>query len=198
MVSGEIEVDTHECIYCGICEEMCPAEAIDVSQNPKNQNIDIDLDKCVYCLVCKKVCPVNAIKAVCRVCSYGDVDINPEDTKTSGDIVLNFDQCVSCGWCQEVCPVDAVQVIKPFEGDILKEESEDCKGVTCHACQDVCPCNAIKVIDGQIQINKDVCVLCGACTKVCPQNTIKVIRNDMKLENLNSASWKNQLGNILN
>ncbi len=124
----------------------------------------------MFTAICKKACPVNAIKAVCRVCSYGDVDINPEDTNTTGNIVLNFDQCVSCGWCQEVCPVDAVQVIKPFEGDIIKEESKDCKGVSCHACQDVCPCNAIKVVDGEIEINKDVCVLCGACTKACPEH----------------------------
>ncbi len=191
LVSGEIEVDTDECVYCGICEEICPTDAIKVSQaDSKNKKVDVDLDKCVYCLVCKKACPTKAIKAVCRVYSYGDRDIDPADTITTGNVILNFDQCVSCGWCQEVCPVDAVQVIKPFEGEITKEVSKDCKGATCHACQDVCPCNAIKIVDGEIKINKNVCVLCGACSKACPQNTINVIRSSMKLENLRSKSWK--------
>ncbi|MCK9151959.1 tungsten-dependent formylmethanofuran dehydrogenase subunit FwdF [Methanobacterium alcaliphilum] len=199
LVSGEIEIDENECIHCGICSELCPAEAITLQTGDhRKESIEVNLDKCVYCLVCKRACPVDAIKTVCRLCSYGDVDLNPEDYQTTGTTVLNFNNCVSCGWCQEVCPVDAINVSKPFEGEIVKEESEDCKGETCHACQDVCPCNAIKLVDGKIEINPKVCVLCGACTQTCPQNTIHITRKNMKLENLKSRSWKKQLGKILN
>ena len=30
LVSGEIEIDKETCINCGICEEMCPADAIEL------------------------------------------------------------------------------------------------------------------------------------------------------------------------
>ena len=43
------------CIYCMICAQYCPMEAINFS-NPK----DIDPDKCIRCTKCIKVCPVQA------------------------------------------------------------------------------------------------------------------------------------------
>ena len=44
-----------KCIYCMICAQYCPMEAISFS-NPKA----IDSEKCVRCTKCIKVCPVQA------------------------------------------------------------------------------------------------------------------------------------------
>lgn len=45
------------CIYCMICAQYCPMEAIS-SSNPK----EIDPEKCIRCTRCIKVCPVQAKK----------------------------------------------------------------------------------------------------------------------------------------
>ena len=50
-----LPVTDMRCIYCMICANYCPMEAISFS-NPKA----IDKDKCVRCTKCIKVCPVQA------------------------------------------------------------------------------------------------------------------------------------------
>lgn len=54
------KIDRHECIECGLCEAICPRQAI--SQHD-DFSYEID-DKCVSCGLCAKKCPVNAISKV--------------------------------------------------------------------------------------------------------------------------------------
>ncbi len=57
LVSGEIEINENTCIYCGICDEMCPADAITMNNETiQDPEISVDKDKCVYCLICKRAC----------------------------------------------------------------------------------------------------------------------------------------------
>ena len=197
LVIGEIEIKEDECINCGVCEEMCPAEAIKIKETGKNSyNISVDEDKCVYCLVCKRVCPENAIKAACRICSYGEYELSPDNSLIKGKLILDEEDCIKCGWCEDICPKEAVTVIKPFEGEITTGNTE-CKGDSCHACQDVCPCNAVTIEDGEAHVNPDHCILCGVCTKVCPQQNIVIKRNNMNLENVRSKSWDKILSNLI-
>lgn len=197
LVIGEIEIKEDECINCGVCEEMCPAEAITIKETGKNSyKISVDEDKCVYCLVCKRACPENAIKAACRTCSYGEYELNPENSMIKGKLILDEDDCIKCGWCEDICPKEAVTVIKPFEGEISSGNAE-CKGDSCHACQDVCPCNAITLENGEAHINPDHCILCGVCTKACPQQNIVIKRNNMNLGNVRSKSWDKILSNLV-
>lgn len=46
-----------KCIYCMLCSQYCPMEAISFS-NPKA----VDPEKCIRCTACIKVCPVQAKK----------------------------------------------------------------------------------------------------------------------------------------
>ena len=55
--------DKKKCVKCGICEEKCPAKAIDANLQR------IDYEKCIRCYVCHEVCPENAMKLVRRVFS---------------------------------------------------------------------------------------------------------------------------------
>jgi NADH-quinone oxidoreductase subunit I len=55
------------CIACKLCEVVCPALAITISAEPREDGsrrttqYDIDLFKCIYCGFCEEACPVDAI-----------------------------------------------------------------------------------------------------------------------------------------
>ncbi len=55
------------CIACKLCEAVCPALAITIESEPREDGsrrttlYEIDLFKCVYCGFCEEACPVDAI-----------------------------------------------------------------------------------------------------------------------------------------
>ena len=55
------------CIACKLCEAACPAQAITIESEPKDDGsrkttrYDIDMVKCIYCGLCEESCPVDAI-----------------------------------------------------------------------------------------------------------------------------------------
>ena len=55
------------CIACKLCEAICPAQAIYIEAEPREDGsrrttrYDIDMVKCIYCGLCQEACPVDAI-----------------------------------------------------------------------------------------------------------------------------------------
>jgi NADH-quinone oxidoreductase subunit I len=55
------------CIACKLCEAVCPAQAITIEAEPREDGsrrttrYDIDMMKCIYCGLCQEACPVDAI-----------------------------------------------------------------------------------------------------------------------------------------
>lgn len=55
------------CIACKLCEATCPALAITIEAEPRDDGsrrttrYDIDMTKCIYCGLCEEACPVDAI-----------------------------------------------------------------------------------------------------------------------------------------
>ena len=55
------------CIACKLCEAVCPALAITIESEPRDDGsrrttrYDIDLFKCIYCGFCEEACPVDSI-----------------------------------------------------------------------------------------------------------------------------------------
>lgn len=55
------------CIACKLCEAICPAQAITIEAEPREDGsrrttrYDLDMVKCIYCGLCVEACPVDAI-----------------------------------------------------------------------------------------------------------------------------------------
>ena len=55
------------CIACKLCEAVCPAQAITIEAEPRDDGsrrttrYDIDMTKCIFCGFCQEACPVDAI-----------------------------------------------------------------------------------------------------------------------------------------
>ena len=55
------------CIACKLCEAVCPALAITIEAEPREDGsrrttrYDIDMTKCIFCGLCQEACPVDAI-----------------------------------------------------------------------------------------------------------------------------------------
>jgi NADH-quinone oxidoreductase subunit I len=83
------------CIACKLCEAVCPALAITIEAEPREDDgtrrttlYDIDLFKCVYCGFCEEACPVDAIVLT----DMGDYHVDHR-----GEQILTKDKLLAIG-----------------------------------------------------------------------------------------------------
>jgi NADH-quinone oxidoreductase subunit I len=61
------ENGTEKCVACGLCEKICPASAISIIAEEKENGerfpaaYTLDMARCVFCGYCEEVCPKEAI-----------------------------------------------------------------------------------------------------------------------------------------
>jgi NADH-quinone oxidoreductase subunit I len=61
------ENGTEKCVACGLCESICPASAISIVAEERENgerypsSYSLDMSRCVYCGFCEEVCPKEAI-----------------------------------------------------------------------------------------------------------------------------------------
>ena len=83
------------CIACKLCEAVCPAVAITIESEPRDDGsrrttrYDIDLTKCIFCGFCEESCPVDSIVET-RIFEYhgeqrGDLLMTKEKLLAVGD-----------------------------------------------------------------------------------------------------------------
>ena len=83
------------CIACKLCEAICPALAITIEAEPRDDGsrrttrYDIDLTKCIFCGFCEEACPVDAVVET-RVYEYhgerrGDLSYTKQMLLANGD-----------------------------------------------------------------------------------------------------------------
>ena len=82
------------CIACKLCEAVCPALAITIESEPRDDGsrrttrYDIDLFKCIYCGFCEEACPVDSIVET-RIYEY--------HFENRGDQIMTKDKLLAIG-----------------------------------------------------------------------------------------------------
>lgn len=82
------------CIACKLCEAVCPALAITIDSEQRDDSTrrttryDIDLTKCIFCGLCEESCPVDAIVET-RILEYHG--------EKRGDLIYTKDMLLAVG-----------------------------------------------------------------------------------------------------
>jgi NAD-dependent dihydropyrimidine dehydrogenase PreA subunit len=66
-------IDTETCEGCGVCEDRCQMEAVQL----KNEKVSVDIDRCIGCGLCVSTCPTDSM-TLARKPEYDQPDV-PED-----------------------------------------------------------------------------------------------------------------------
>lgn len=166
-----VDIDDTKCILCGICEVMCPKNAITLTINDKPENPVLeqkawpilqqstvfDTEKFDWKLKDFVIenCPTSVI-------SYD------EDNKT---LVVDDEKCIRCRQC-EIASKGAFTVTQPWQGSVTLTRSLCVEG--CLACADICPTRALHIDEeGELVLTDYYCIKCGACMQVCPIKAVE-------------------------
>ena len=92
------------CIACKLCEAVCPANAITIESEMRDDGTrrttqyDIDLFKCIFCGFCEEACPVDAIVET-QIFEYAFVGSRDGNDNTKGQFgsIITKDQLLEVG-----------------------------------------------------------------------------------------------------
>lgn len=96
------------CIACKLCEAVCPALAITIDAEPREDGsrrttrYDIDLFKCIYCGFCEEACPTDSIVLT---------NLHDYHFEERGENIMTKDKLLAIG--------------DRYEKDIARDRSED-------------------------------------------------------------------------
>ncbi|MGZ7068375.1 MAG: 4Fe-4S dicluster domain-containing protein, partial [Methanobacterium sp.] len=147
----ELSYKDEICVGCGICENICPVEAIELGSiggiertGVDESKIAIDENKCVLCGMCSVGCPVDALDLKIDETSIKEMKEYPSLIKSAE---IDDETCIYCKACETACPRDAITIAR-----ILPDRS--------------------KLVTGEIEIDKETCIDCGICEEMCPADAI--------------------------
>ena len=133
--NAELTCNKEECVFCGLCAKVCPADALKVDR--KEKIWEVDKEACVKCGACVDKCPKKCL-------SMGEANAEAEaapkaEEKPAAEaeekLNCNLDECIYCGLCAKNCPCDALTVDRKEK--VWKVDEEAC--VKCGACLEKCP-----------------------------------------------------------
>ena len=61
-IRAKVAWDIEKCIGCGLCPQVCPSKAIELTGKGSKAEITYYLDRCLFCGECVDICPTKTIK----------------------------------------------------------------------------------------------------------------------------------------
>jgi len=61
-IRAKVAWDIEKCIGCGLCPQVCPSKAIELTGKGSEAEITYYLDRCLFCGECVDICPTKTIK----------------------------------------------------------------------------------------------------------------------------------------
>jgi ferredoxin len=161
-----VDIDPEKCVLCGMCEVMCPTNAITLLINDEPEN------------------PVQLVEAFPEIRQSTEFDGAGFDWSRKDFViencptdVISYDEeqetlvvdqahCIRCRQC-EVASEGAFVVVQPWQGNVELYRERCVEG--CTACADICPSRALHIDEeGNLALADYYCIKCGACMQVCP------------------------------
>lgn len=129
---GKPEHDVKQCIACGACAEVCPANAIQMSVDLAADTItwQINYGRCIFCGRCQENCPIDAIK-LGKEFELAVMDADDLVEKAS----YTLEHCEACG--KPFAPHKEVAYMQEVLEHVGGPESEEAKLMAhlCPACK---------------------------------------------------------------
>lgn len=203
-----LTLDKNKCTGCGICMEICPREAIEVTKTPKGEGEEanpptaaFNEEKCTYCGMCEALCPFGALSIKIN----GEHVIPVVDSESFPQLIrkitVDETKCgLECVELEEACPLDLIKVSvhtpdgkkitdatsRPNNKNLkvtVKIEKDSCP--CCRLCETKFPDGAIrveKIFEGNLRINREKCPEgCHDCLDVCPIPGVLYLADDGKV-----------------
>jgi len=126
---------TTECTSCGICERVCPTNAI----TSGDERFHIEPNLCINCSVCGVYCPFDAIE------DNGETIVEKIKPKKIPKAEVVYELCTGCRFCVEICPFDAIEMRMDEDGFNRIAEVKPKACTSCKLCEQVCIKDAIFV-----------------------------------------------------
>lgn len=159
---GAVQVNIDDCIFCGLCNRRCPADAITVDRGAKSWTIQ--RMSCVQCGNCVQNCP--------KKCLTMEAAYSAPDCEKRSEL-----------FCKAESPIPAVHTLAPLPADgkaiapdrVLVIDMTSC--VLCGLCARRCPTGALTVDRkaGKWTVNRAACLQCGNCVNGCPKQSLALV-----------------------
>ncbi|MFZ7137443.1 MAG: 4Fe-4S dicluster domain-containing protein [archaeon] len=190
-----ITLDKTKCKGCGICEQICPREAIQTikhekrpEEKAKQPTVDINKEKCNYCGMCDAICPFGAITVEINGEHKRPVVESESFPELTRNIQVDPSKCdADCKELEQACPLDLIQVTVPDkENKQVKIEIDEDSCPCCRLCETEVPNSPIhveKMFKGKLRIDTKKCPEgCSDCVDVCPIPGVLVLSDSGKVE----------------
>jgi 4Fe-4S ferredoxin len=180
----KLELSNEKCLGCGTCTEVCPKEALTLSNAIHKDGslvllprVKMDPEKCVLCGTCVVFCPSHALKLTKdgeEEVSVIEYQIMPELVRS---ITVEAERCkIDCGLkCEEVCPKECITVTE-VDGEITGVFVDEDLCIFCRQCEVACPYGLITTqspYEGIVEIDTEKCPEgCAVCRDACPSHAI--------------------------
>jgi len=203
-----ITLDKNKCKGCGICEQVCPREAIEITKIEKNRGerakqpiVNINKEKCNYCGMCDTICPFGALTVQINGKHSRPVVDSESFPELTRNIEIDQNKCnTKCKELEQVCPLDLIKVnVQTADGkkitDLSKVSDKNLE-VTVEIDEDSCPCCRLceteipnsavhveKMFKGKLRIDTKKCPEgCSDCVDVCPIPGVLCLNDSGKVE----------------